>query len=89
MLSGPSSSPGAGNRDGKKLAEVVTENTIIARSAQVTDSFGKPVVPEGDQNYSDGLPALLRFTMPANSTSFTITLSNGAKVEQDITGYED
>lgn len=68
------------------FAEVVTENTIIARSAQVTDSFGMPVTPEGDYNYSDGLPALLRFTMPANSTSFTITLPNGKQLVQDISG---
>ena len=68
------------------FAEVVSEHTIIARSAQVTDSFGMPVTPEGDYNYSDGLPALLRFTMPANSTSFTITLPNGKQLVQDISG---
>ena len=66
------------------FAEVVTENTIIARSAEITDSFGIPVTPEGELSYGDGLPALLRFTMTPGSTSFTITLPNGAQLVQDI-----
>lgn len=70
------------------FAEVVSENTIIARSAQVTDSFGLPVQVEGGGSYTDGLPALLRFSMTAGSTSFTITLPNGKQLVQDISGCE-
>ncbi len=67
------------------FAEVVSENTIVCKSAQVLDSNGDPVKPLSEISYSDGLPSLLRFTMPANSTSFTLRLPNGNTVTQDIT----
>ena len=67
------------------FAEVVSENTIVCKSAQVLDSNGDPVKPLSEISYSDGLPSLLRFTMPANSTSFTLRLPNGNTVTQGIT----
>lgn len=67
------------------FAEVVDENAILCPSgAQVLDQAGDPVKPESGGSYSDGLPAMLRFTMPATSTSFTLKLPNGTSVTQDI-----
>jgi len=75
-------------RDMKKLeeifAEAVSDRTILAPSATITDSNGESVLPKGRASYSDGLPALLEFTMPAGSTSFSITLPNGQTITQDI-----
>lgn len=67
------------------FAEVVSESTILCSNASVVDSEGRPVTPLNGESYSDGLPALLRFTMPAGSTSFTLSLPNGSTVTQDIT----
>lgn len=66
------------------FAEVVSEQAILCRSAEVVDSNGMPVIPEGGGSYSDGLPALLRFTMSPGATSFTLRLPNGKEVTQDI-----
>lgn len=67
------------------FAEVVDSNAILCPSgASVVDSFGHEVEPEDGSSYSDGLPAMLRFTMSGQSTSFTLCLPNGMKVEQDL-----
>lgn len=67
------------------FAEVVSENMIVAPSAQVIDNYGNPVRPLDDVRYEEGLPSLLNFYMPATATSFTVILPNGMRVEQDIT----
>ena len=66
------------------FAEVVTSNMMLAPSASITDSSGKAVTPIGRASYSDGLPALIEFTMPSGSTSFTITLPDSKTITQPI-----
>ena len=66
------------------FAEVVTKDTILAPSATITDSNTNPVRPIGRNSYADGLPALLEFTMPKGSTSFTITLPDGKAITHSI-----
>jgi hypothetical protein len=69
-------------RDMKKIeeifAEVVSENAIVAGSGKIYDSFGKIV-----KEYADGVPSLLRFSMPSGSTSFTLEIADN-KITQDI-----
>jgi len=60
------------------FAEVVSEDIIVAPSGRVLDGSGRVV-----KDYSDGVPALLRFTLPAGSRSFTLQLPGGT-VTQDI-----
>ena len=66
------------------FAEVVDENAVLCTGARVIDSSGNDVKTESGDSYSDGLPALLRFTMPAGSHSFTLCLPTGVEVTQDI-----
>lgn len=66
------------------FAEVVDDNAVLCLGARVTDSNGADVVSEDGRSYSDGLPALLRFVMPADSDSFTLHLPNGMEITQDI-----
>jgi hypothetical protein len=67
------------------FAEVVSENTILAPSAEIFDSMGNSVKPNGRGSYADGLPALLDFDALAGTTSFTLVLPGGNKVVQEIT----
>ena len=60
------------------FAEEVTEDLIVADHGRVLDDTGRTV-----RSYSDGVPALLRFTMPAESSAFTLELPGG-KITQDI-----
>ncbi len=64
--------------------EVVSEKTLLAPSATITDGSGNPVQPLRRSSYADGLPALIEFTMPQNSSSFTITLPDGTQIQQSI-----
>lgn len=66
------------------FAEVVSEDTILCTGATVVDSKGNEVSPLKGGSYHDGLPALLRFDMPAGSTSFTLNMPNGASITQDL-----
>jgi hypothetical protein len=60
------------------FAEVVSEKMIVADHGRILDPNGRVVV-----NYSDGVPALLRFTLPRGSTSFVLEL-NGHRIVQDL-----
>ena len=66
------------------FAEVVTSDMILAPSATITDPQGVAVIPIGRGSYADGLPALLEFTLPAASKSFTLTLPNGTAISQPL-----
>ena len=66
------------------FAEVVTSDMILAPSATITDPQGVAVTPIGRGSYADGLPALLEFTLPAASKSFTLTLPNGTAISQPL-----
>ena len=62
--------------------EVVSESMLLAPSATVVDSNGKPVKPLRRPSYADGLPALVEFVMSPGSTAFTITLPSGHTMTQ-------
>jgi hypothetical protein len=62
--------------------EVVSRNTIVAPSASIVDDRGMSV--KSDPPFSDGLPAIFEFEMPAGSASFTLTLSDGQKFMQPV-----
>jgi hypothetical protein len=66
------------------FAEVVSSKMLLAPSATISDSLGKPVKPIGCSSYADGLPALLEFTMPESSTSFKIVLPDGKEIVQPV-----
>jgi hypothetical protein len=61
------------------FAEVVSEDTVVTATGKVLNQAG--VVAK---EYADGLPAMLRFKLPAGSTAFTIEFPGGS-VTQDIT----
>ncbi len=61
------------------FAELVDENQIIAPSGIIRDAKGNTI-----RDYSDGLPAMLTFTLPIDSKSFTLALPNGNSVNQQI-----
>ncbi len=58
--------------------EVVSADTLITASGRVVNQAGVSC-----KEYPDGLPAMLRFKMPAGSTAFTMEFPGGA-VTQDI-----
>jgi hypothetical protein len=58
--------------------EVVSKDTIVASSGRVYDSSGTLV-----QEWTDGLPSIMRFNLPAGSTSFKLEHPGGS-VTQDI-----
>lgn len=66
------------------FAEVVSSDTILAPSAEILDDAGHAVQPIGRGSYKDGLPALIEFTMPKSSKSFSLALPNGTKVVQTV-----
>lgn len=61
------------------FAEMVDENQILAPSAELLDDQGNLV-----RSYTDGMPALLRFELPASAKGFRISLPNGVVIEQAI-----
>ncbi len=60
------------------FAEVVSENATVAASGRILNDKGHVV-----KEYADGVPALLKFTLPAGSTAFTLEFPGGG-VTQDI-----
>jgi len=66
------------------FAEVVSANMILSPSAQINDDAGNPVVPLDRSSYSDGLPALLNFKMPAGAKAFSLTLPGGPTITQPL-----
>lgn len=64
---------------GEIFAEVVTEDLILMDWGRVDDSRGRTV-----HEWKDGLPALLRFTLPAGERSFRLVFQDG-EVVQDLT----
>lgn len=61
------------------FSEVVDEGTIVVASGRIVDQSGKVV-----KEYNDGVPAVLRFNLPAGATAFTLEFPGGS-VTQDIT----
>lgn len=58
--------------------EFVSEDMIVIGSGRILNQDGKNC-----HEYSDGVPALLRFTMPVGSTAFSLEFPGGS-VTQDI-----
>jgi hypothetical protein len=60
------------------FAEIVSENLIVAPSARIYDSSGQVVA-----NFSDGLPAKVKFAMPATATWFELEVA-GQRIRQPV-----
>lgn len=60
------------------FSEVVDEDTIVVASGRVVDQTGKVA-----REFNDGVPAVLKFNLPASATSFTLEFPGGS-VTQDI-----
>ena len=61
------------------FSELVDENRILAPSGKIVDDQGNTA-----HEYLTGVPALMRFSLPATAKGFSIVLSNGATIEQRI-----
>lgn len=61
------------------FSELVDENKCVAPRADVQDDSGKLI-----RSYTDGLPMLLKFTLPATAKGFRIVMPNGKTLEQKI-----
>ncbi|MCS7046617.1 MAG: VWA domain-containing protein [Gemmataceae bacterium] len=62
------------------FAEVVDRNVRVADHGRILDPHGRVI-----KNYSDtGLPALLKFELPAGTTHFVLEV-NGQRIEQPLT----
>jgi len=61
------------------FAEVVSEDTKVTASGRILDQGGQQI-----KDFPDGVPAMLRFRLPAGSTGFTLEFPGGS-VTQDIT----
>lgn len=58
--------------------ELVSEDMMVISSGRIVNQSGKVC-----QDYADGVPALLRFTLPSGSTSFTLEFPGG-NITQNI-----
>lgn len=61
------------------FTEVVDDNRIIAPSAEIQDDSGNTI-----KRYTDGLTALMLFSLPTSARGFKLILPNGATIEQKI-----
>ena len=61
-----------------RCSPVVAEDMVVADRGRVFDDCGRPVA-----DYEAGLPALLRFRLPAGSRRFTLDFPGG-RVTQDL-----
>lgn len=66
------------NRLEQIFKELVSEDMIVIGSGRILNQLGKVC-----KEYSDGVPALLKFTLPAGSNSFTLEFPGGS-VTQNI-----
>jgi len=64
--------------------ECVGENSLIASSATILDSYGKAVKPLRRNSYADGLPALIEFVCSHGATSFTLTIPEVGSFTQPL-----
>ena len=63
------------------FAELVDENLILAPSGRVMDDMGGVA-----KDYSDGLPALIEFSLPLEAKSFSLEIAGGNVVTQMLYG---
>ncbi len=60
------------------FAEVVSENVTVVASGKIVDQKGRVA-----REFPDGVPAFIRFELPADATSFTLDFPGGS-IKQDI-----
>lgn len=60
------------------FAEVVDENTVVAPTGRILDDKGNTAA-----NFADGVPALLKFSLPLDSASFILEVGPN-KIEQKL-----
>jgi hypothetical protein len=60
------------------FAEVVDENTVVAPMGRILDSTGGIAA-----NFTDGVPALIKFSLPLSSEQFTLEVGHN-KIEQKL-----
>ncbi|MCB1064797.1 MAG: VWA domain-containing protein [Verrucomicrobiae bacterium] len=63
------------------FAELVDENLTLAPSGRVLDDSNQTIV-----SFTDGVPALMKFSLPLSATSFTLEISGGGSITQDLYG---
>ena len=61
------------------FSELVDENLILAPSGRITDHQNSVV-----KDYSDGVPALMEFELPLAATDFSLEISGGQSVKQNL-----
>ena len=61
------------------FAELVDENLILAPSGRILDHKNSSA-----KDYSDGVPALMEFQLPLDATHFSLEVSGGQSVQQQI-----
>lgn len=61
------------------FAELVDENVTLAPSGKVLDDSNQTVV-----NFSDGVPALMKFSLPLAAKHFTLEIAGGAQITQNL-----
>tara|TARA_B110000003_G_C16649678_1_gene533621 strand:+ start:3616 stop:4716 length:1101 start_codon:yes stop_codon:yes gene_type:complete len=61
------------------FSELVDENLILAPSGRITDHQNSVV-----KDYSDGVPALMEFELPLDATDFSLEISGGQSVKQNL-----
>ena len=60
------------------FAEVVEENAMVAPTGRILSSDGNVAA-----NFADGVPAVLKFSLPRQATGFTLEVA-GSKIEQAL-----
>ncbi len=61
------------------FAELVDENLILAPSGRIMDNNNTVA-----KDYSDGVPALMEFQLPLDTTHFSLEVTGGQSVEQKL-----
>jgi hypothetical protein len=61
------------------FAELVDENITLAPSGRLLDDSNQVV-----ENFTDGVPALMKFSLPLSAKSFTLEIAGGGQITQKL-----
>jgi len=61
------------------FAELVDENITLAPSGRILDDANQVV-----EDFTDGLPALMKFSLPLSAKSFTLEIAGGGQIMQKL-----
>ena len=61
------------------FAELVDENVMLAPSGKLLGENGETIV-----NFTDGVPALMKFSLPLTAKSFSLEVSGGGQLTQQL-----